>query len=156
MSLKNRNKIIYAITAIIIIVGCLSFWFLRVSAPTEDVSAIKTVQVGNAVIKVELAITEEQWTQGLSGRTSLGSSTGMFFVFNNSGYWSMWMKDMNFPIDVLWISDDLKVGDIVENMLPASYPNAYTSRAPARYVLEVPAGTVKQYGIAVGQNVTEK
>lgn len=129
-----------------------------------------TIKIGSAVIKAELATTEPEQVQGLSGRTSLAANSGMLFVFNKSGYWGIWMKDMFFPIDVLWIkdnangdvgnasdnggaNDNLKITDIVENMSPASYPKDYLPSVPVSYVLEIPAGTVKEDKIVVGQNV---
>lgn len=161
MFLRNTNKI-YVIAAIIICVGGLCLWFFRSSAPKSDSSKIKnsevsrtfkTVKVGDAVIRAELAVTGAQQIQGLSDKAFLDQGSGMFFVFDHLSNWGIWMKDMNFPIDVLWITDDLKVVDIVENMSPASYPKVYVPHAPARYVLEVPAGTVKDYEIMVGQDV---
>lgn len=167
---KNKNKIIWTIVAIVVCVGIFGIWFFSsrqsnlaqntvdgsVSQNTEAQNNFKTIQIGNAVINAELATTEAQWVQGLSGRTSLATSTGMFFVFNHPAYWGIWMKDMNFPIDVLWITDNLKISDIVENMSPASYPQAYSPHVPALYVLEIPAGTVKTYGLKVGQYVVVK
>ena len=155
---KNKNKILYVSVAIIVVVvAALSVWFLRSPEPKSDkISPYKTVQVGEAKIKAELVTTEADQVRGLSGRKSLAPNSGMLFVFNYVSKWGIWMKDMNFPIDVLWFTDDLKVGYIVENMLPSSYPTAYMPNADMRYVLEVPAGTVKSYGIAVGQNVVIK
>jgi poly-gamma-glutamate capsule biosynthesis protein CapA/YwtB (metallophosphatase superfamily)/uncharacterized membrane protein (UPF0127 family) len=125
-----------------------------VASATE--SKFKTIQIGTAIIRAELATTEAEQLQGLSGRPLLAANTGMLFVFQNSADWGIWMKDMNFPIDVLWVTNGLKVSDIVENMLPSSYPNIYTSHVPTKYVLEVPAGTVKEYGITVGQSTILK
>jgi uncharacterized membrane protein (UPF0127 family) len=161
MFLRNKNKI-YVITAIIICVGILFIWFLRAQAPAsnsptaQNSENFKTVRIGTATIRAELATTKAEQVQGLSGRTSLPENTGMLFVFDRPSYWSIWMKDMNFPIDVLWITDDFKVSDIVENMLPTSYPKTYMPHVPVRYVLEVPIWTVKTYGIAVGQAVVFK
>jgi uncharacterized membrane protein (UPF0127 family) len=159
---RNKNRI-YIIAAIIIVAGvCVFFLFFRSTAiPNSPVAAddqmnFKTIQIGGAMIKAELAVTQAEQIQGLSGRTSLATSTGMFFVFDYSSNWGIWMKDMKFPIDVLWISDALKVSDIVENMQPSSYPYDYLPHTPARYVLEVPVGTVKKNGIAVGQDVAVK
>ena len=123
---------------------------------TSADSTTKTIQIDEAVIRAELATTEVEQLRGLSDRPPLAANTGMLFVFQNSTNWGIWMKDMNFPIDVLWITDDLKISDIVENMLPSSYPNIYTSHVPTKYVLEVPVGTVKEYGITVGQSVVLK
>ena len=154
MSLTNKNKIIYIVAIIIVVVVGLSVWFFHSSKPI--VNDLKTVEIGNAVISAELATTQAEQVQGLSDRPSLAANTGMLFVFDHDSNWTIWMKDMNFPIDVLWITDDQKVSDIVEDMTPQSYPKTYASHAPTRYVLEVSAGTVKDYGIQTGQDVVFK
>lgn len=148
----NKNRI-YVIIAIVIFVGGLFVWFLRTNAPASDSSAVKIVQIGEAVISVELATTAAQRTQGLSGRTLLAPDTGMLFVFNHPSNWGIWMKDMRFPIDVLWITDGLKVADIVEDLSPTGYPKIYAPKTSASYVLELPSGTVKRHGITIGQDV---
>lgn len=168
MFLRNKNKI-YVVTAIIICIGVVFGWFFCTQIFTNHTPAVetskdkinfKTIQIGEATVRAELATTEAEQIQGLSGRAFLATSTGMFFVFKYSSNWGIWMKDMNFPIDVLWISDNLKVSYIVENMLPSSYPNVYappiSASDSARYVLEVPAGTVRNYGIVNGETVSLK
>ncbi len=122
----------------------------------KNTSNSRIIQIGNIYINAELATTEAEQIQGLSSRTSLAPNAGMFFVFGYDSGWGIWMKDMNFPIDVLWITDDLKISDIVENMTPESYPKAYMPHVPVRYVLELPAGTVKNGGFTVGQSVILK
>jgi len=167
----NKNKIFYVLGAVlIIIIGVFSVWFLNSPEPVQNIpvvgqqnyntaqniQTVQSVQIGKATIKVELATTTAEQIQGLSGRTSLAANTGMLFIFDHPAFWGIWMKDMNFPIDVLWITDDLKINYIVEDMTPASYPQDYVSKTPARYVLELPVGTVKNDGIAVGQSVIFK
>ena len=149
----NKKNFIYLIILVIAVYALLIFVFSKKPLSVINPPDIKIVQIGNANIKVELALTEAERIQGLSGRTSLASGTGMLFVFAKPAYWSIWMKDMNFPIDVLWITDDLKVNYVVGNMTPKSYPKAYKSATPARYVLELPVGTVEKYKIAEGQSV---
>ena len=148
--LKNKNKIFYFATAILFC--CVAFWFFTL----PKIEDVKKVKIGLAEIKVELAVTPAQQVQGLSGRTGLATSTGMLFVFDHSSKWGIWMKDMNFPIDVLWFTEDLKVGYIVENMTPLSYPKIYEPNTDMKYVLEVPSGTVEKYGVKVGQSVVLK
>lgn len=164
MFLINKNKIYTIVAAFAFVISCLYLYSLNSRVPTGNFYKVQvlenlktqTVQIGGANIQAELATTEAERIQGLSSRSSLVSSTGMFFVFDYPSNWGIWMKDMRFPIDVLWVTGDLKVNYIVENMLPASYPKVYSSLEPTLYVLEVPAGTVKNYGIVVGQDVLLK
>lgn len=151
--MSDKKNLIYLIILVAIFCSLLFFAFSKKPFSVINYSDIKIVQIGSANIKVELALTEAEQIQGLSGRTSLTSDTGMLFVFAKPAYWGIWMKDMNFPIDVLWITDNLKVNYVVGNMTPKSYPKAYKPITPARYVLELPAGTVEKYKIAEGQSV---
>ena len=145
-----KNRKIFYVLGIAVLVFVLAIVLNRKDANDFKV---EKVQIGNSVITVELANTEKTRVQGLSGRTSLATSTGMFFVFDRSSRWGIWMKDMNFPIDVIWITEDFKIAYIVESMLPESFPKVYVPNYPVKYILEVPAGTVLNAGAKVGQDV---
>ena len=89
---------------------------------------------------------------GLSGRESLEG--GMWFVFPEADYYSFWMKDMKFPIDIIWVSDDFEIVDIKENVSPDSFPETFRPKAKALFVLEVPAGFSKTHQIHIGGKVS--
>jgi hypothetical protein len=74
----------------------------------------------------------------------------MLFVFDKPGFYSFWMKDMKFPIDVAWLDADNRVVDVKRNWQPASYPSGYTNQAAAKKVLELPAGSLEAWGIRPG------
>jgi len=120
------------------------------SAKVEKVS---TVEVDGTIFKVVIADTEKEMNRGLSGRKKLEKNQGMLFVFEKSGVYPFWMKDMNFPIDIIWIDEDFKVVYIKENATPESYPETFTSYSPARYALEVASGVTKNNKIKIGDNV---
>lgn len=96
-------------------------------------------------IYVEVAKTPEEREKGLMFRESLGENEGMFFVFESDGYHSIWMKNMLFPIDVVWLDSDFKVIHIERNILPCREEPCpiYTPPSPARYILEVNANVTK-------------
>ena len=77
----------------------------------------------------------------------------MLFIFPTPAPRAFWMKDMRFALDIIWIGSDLRVVDITENALPESYPATFSPRAPAQFVLEVPAGLVPRYRIRPGMEV---
>lgn len=104
-------------------------------------------------LNVELANTVEKRTIGLSGRKKMGNNQGMLFAFDSPGFYSFWMKDMNFPIDVIWISKNLKIVDITENVQPGSFPQKFVSGEMAQYVLEVNAGWTRDHKIEKGMMV---
>ncbi len=112
-----------------------------------------TVKVGGAVVSADIADTSLKRMKGLSGRASLSDGDGMLFVYDASGIYTFWMPDMNFAIDIIWISSDGKVVYIKENAKPEDYPEKYTPSEYARYVLEVPSGYVKKNNIKIGSEV---
>lgn len=112
-----------------------------------------TVRIGDAVFRVDVASTKEKRELGLSGRKTLAAGEGMLFVFDTPGRYPFWMKDMNFPLDILWIDEHQTIVHIAPNLVPETYPNAYTTEIDALYVLELPAGTVGTKGISVGEKV---
>ena len=62
------------------------------------------------------------------------------------------MKDMNYPIDIVWLDKDKKIVYIVKNAPPESYPyETFVPKQDARYVLELPAGTVGPKSIVIGK-----
>ena len=114
---------------------------------------ISYVQIGGQNVKVDLALTEAEHTKGLSGKNELVENEGMLFVFDKPGKYSFWMKDMNFPIDIVWISSDMKVVYIKKNADPKLYPETYGPDTDAKYVLEVMAGFSDKNNLKVGDSL---
>ena len=108
-----------------------------------------------SIIKAEVADTEAERIKGLSGRPELSPGTGMWFEFGQDGQHSIWMLDMNFAIDIIWVNSDFKVVQIAKDVHPEpgvseSDLKHYINQSPARYVLEVPAGTAAAHQLGVG------
>lgn len=117
---------------------------------------LSSVSIGSTTISVEVADTHEERMQGLSGRTALAEGRGMLFVFEGEGDWAIWMKDMHFPIDIIWADSDGKIITIARSVAPETYPNAFYPGTPtALYVLEVPAGFSDKNGIAEGMQLQQ-
>ncbi len=121
----------------------------------EDVRRV--ILPNGTTITAQVAMTGEERSRGLAGVEQLASDAGMLFVFEQSGTHSMWMKGMKTPIDMIWLDEDGKVVYLVTNVpVPAEgdigFP-IYQSDVPARYVLELAAGTVDQAGIVEGQEI---
>lgn len=106
--------------------------------------------VGSASFRVGVAKTPSAREKGLSGRESLGQDEGLLFIFPEPGLHGFWMKEMNFPIDIVWMDRYLKVIGISENVSPESYPELFYPPSPAQFVLEIDAGSARAKGIDVG------
>ncbi len=114
---------------------------------------VSTIKINDHSIVVEIKNTEAEREKGLSDRSSLAEGHGMLFVFEKDGTYPFWMKDMLFPIDIIWISSSGSIIGIYENITPDTYPQTFSSQSPARYVLELPANSVKRLKINVGDIV---
>jgi len=106
-------------------------------------------------VKLEVADSKSELARGLMHRESLGVDEGMLFVFDGQGKYSIWMKNMNFPIDILWLSAEGVIVDVAENV-PACEADpcpTYTPRYDSSFVLEVNAGESKKRGGVVGEKI---
>lgn len=116
------------------------------------------VRVGGLTIRAEVARTVQERAQGLSGRDSLPRDAGMLFVLDEERQPGLWMKDMRFPLDFIWISRDRRVVDLTENVpdpeTAGETVSGISPDTPALYVLEVNAGVVQEYGVQVGGAVS--
>jgi uncharacterized membrane protein (UPF0127 family) len=102
-------------------------------------------------LKVELALSEEEQSQGLMYRESLGEGRGMLFVFDRDKIVSFWMKNTFIPLSIAYINSD---GSILEihDMRPEDLSLIRSSRS-VRYALEVPQGWFDRSGIRPGDRV---
>ena len=128
--------------------------------PIEKDAAV--VSIGNASYAVDLAITPEERQQGLSGREQMGRDSGMLFVFEEEHVRHFWMKEMHFPLDIIWIDAQCRLVEVAANV-PTPPPDAANeeiprvrSPAPAQYVLEVNAREAARYGLQPGDAVEFK
>jgi hypothetical protein len=114
--------------------------------------------VNGIKIKVELAITPQAQIKGLGNRLSMPSDHGLFFEYRDYKIRSFWMKDMLFPIDIVWLKDNQIIG--IEKNVSVSEPNAelkhYTSPEPINGVLELQAGFTDHYNIKTGDSIIKK
>ena len=71
-----------------------------------------TLTIGDFTLKAELAVTKEQLITGLSNRDSLPCNEGLLLILPQEGRIPITMKDMRFPIDVLFFDSFFKVIDV--------------------------------------------
>ena len=101
-------------------------------------NSIREVCVNQKCFKVEIADTSEKRQIGLMQHEVLKEDNGMWFIFNEEGRHSIWMKNMNFPIDIIWIDSNYNVVDVKRNAEPCTDNcEIYSPSKDAKYVLEV-------------------
>ncbi len=108
------------------------------------------------LIDVEIADDLQEQITGLMFRQNLGYYEGMLFVYDTEKKRSFWMKNTLISLDMLFVDANNRIIDIKENIQPCVIeicPN-YTSKSPAKYVLEVNAGFTLMNNIKVGNLIT--
>ena len=118
-----------------------------------------TVTIGKTTFPVEVEKTEAAREKGLSGRSSLAAGHGILFLFDTPNRYAFWMKDMKFPIDIIFINGSRVVSVFPNVPAPvASVPDSslpvYVPTSAADKALELPAGTAKKDNIKIGDTVT--
>jgi len=108
---------------------------------------------GVHAFSVELASNDAERERGLMFRKTLPEGHGMLFDFQTDQPVSFWMHNTYLPLDMIFITGTGKISHIAENATPMS-DALIPSGGPVRGVLEVIAGTVHKYDIAVGNQVT--
>jgi len=119
------------------------------------VTASHPIFVDGHRLDIEIADRVLLREKGLSGRTALAEGRGMLFVYGRDGRWGIWMKDMAFPIDVVWADGSGTIVAMKESLSPQTYPTVFYPDVPARYVLEAPAGFAAANRIGAGSRIVQ-
>ena len=107
-------------------------------------------------IPVEVSDTPEKRSLGLGKRDKLEKGWGMLFVFEKRIPHSFWMKNMRFPIDIIWL-DNQRIVELAENVPPpqeGESPKVMEPRLPSNFVLEIESGRARALGLKVGQKLS--
>lgn len=143
------------------IIGGIFFWQQQIThKTTQSPQATKnaaTVTIDGQTFTVLIANTEQEKEKGLSQRDSLPQNMGMIFPFDKPDYYGFWMKDMKFPLDIIWMNQG-KIVTIVNNLQPPTSANpnlpVFKPVSPSDMVLEINAGLANKYNFKVGDSVT--
>lgn len=120
------------------------------AAPLEKLSF--ETSGGTRVFQVEVAATAQQRQTGLMYRRSMPDDHGMLFDFGRAEEINMWMENTYVSLDMVFVSAAGVVTHIAENTEPLS-TRIISSEGPARYVVELVAGSAKRIGLKPGDRV---
>jgi uncharacterized membrane protein (UPF0127 family) len=155
--MQRFSQIGILLVVILVPIFLISFYLLQEEKPFSvggETVGEDIVRIGSARISVEVVESSEERKLGLSNRNELSANEGMLFVFEEVGAHGIWMRNMKFPIDIVWISEDLYVVDIKKRATPDSYPNIFYPKENARYVLEVNDRFTEVWNIGIGDKVS--
>ncbi len=143
------NKKKYFLSLIILFFLLILAFFIYKNNLKENLN-INYLKINEKIIKVQVLSSPQEQALGLSHKKSISEDEGMLFVFKNEGRYAFWMKDMNFPIDIIYFDKENRIVFLEKNVSPDTFPKTFTSDQDAQYVLEVKAGFIYLNNLKVG------
>lgn len=122
----------------------------REKALRNALEPLYPITIGTVGVEASVADDPNERRRGLSGTLGLPDGVVKLFIFATAGPQGIWMKDMQYPIDIMWLDAAGMVIHIEQEVRPESYPKSFASPVPALYVIEAEAGFVERYSITLG------
>jgi uncharacterized protein len=155
MSSRNANgwwRTAWIGAVIIIAVGASVIWLVfdrRRELTTELIAA-------DGTFIVEIARTPEARANGLARRTTTNHD-GLLLVWDEPARHPIWMADMRFALDLIWLDARGHVLALLANVPPCDRQPCSLHEPPgtdrSTAVLEMPAGRAASYRITVGSSI---
>jgi uncharacterized membrane protein (UPF0127 family) len=127
------------------------------SAPLHAAPAVIPLTLPSGkVLEVEVMVKDEDLQMGLMFRPSLPQDKGMLFIFEESDFHGIWMKNCRFPIDILWLDENKKIVHLLEGAPPcqAEPCPVYRTLRKAAYVVELNSGQARKEKAVLGSTIT--
>ncbi|WP_299320729.1 DUF192 domain-containing protein [uncultured Maribacter sp.] len=158
-------KTIHKSSVIIMVVALLLFSCKEESKKTIATQSIDFTNEGDLSIflnssdtvktkfNIEFAETDYETQTGLMYRKGMDSNQGMLFIFPDERVHSFYMKNTEFPLDIIYIKEDLRIASFQENAQPLN-ETGLTSQVPIKYVLEINGGLAQELGLSIGDSIS--
>lgn len=137
-------------TASLRVVCLAAMLVLLVVAGCAAAVGTETVWLDGNAVSVTVAQDDAARSQGLQGHDPLAADEGMLFVWVEPEVRTFSMKSVSFPIEVVFVDENLVVSAI--HRLEPGDLEAVTSPSPSRWVLEMSAGWASSHGVEVGSS----
>lgn len=134
LSTLIRNRIWFFGIALIVCAGVF-LWQMKTAS---HALLPKSVELNGKVFVLEIAKTQGEREKGLGERDNLCDTCSMLFVFERDDWYAFWMKGMRFPLDIVWLKDDVVIS--LEHRIPADSSRVFLPENPVNRVLELNAG----------------
>jgi uncharacterized membrane protein (UPF0127 family) len=123
----------------------------------EDFPTRPVTLPGGQVIRVETMITDFEVLRGMMFRTSLAPDRGMLFVHQKPEHYTYWMYQTLIPLDIIWLDSNRDIVEMVADAQPcktqASKCAQYGGKQISSFVLEIPGGMARKFGLQLGQRI---
>jgi uncharacterized membrane protein (UPF0127 family) len=141
----DRIAIVRVLAAVILAAAALH-------TRAEPALRTQVLKVASHPLKVEVAAKEAEREKGLMFRKSLPAEEGMLFIFDDPGYYAMWMKNTLIPLSVAFVD---RAGTIlnIEDMEPQTL-DTHLAAGPALYAIETNKGWFAAHHVKAGDKVS--
>ena len=152
--MATRLQVLIPISIAAIIVGVAGILTIPSDVKLESVEFPRgVIKLDGVILEVQIADTDPRRARGLMFQEQLPLDQGMLLVFDDADKVSIWMLNMQFSIDAIWIDESGKVVFIEKNIPPCKTAlETVTCESfggiDAKYILEVTSGFVDQYNIS--------
>ena len=102
---------------------------------------------------IEFAETDYETQTGLMYRKGMEKNQGMLFIFPDERMHSFYMKNTEFPLDIIYIKENLTIASFQENAQPLN-ETGLSSQVPIKYVLEINGGLAQELGLSIGDSIS--
>ncbi len=137
------------------LIAFVTIIFVKMKGQDNFSDQLKKIKINNVLLFAEVAYSPQKQSVGLSGREFLGENEAMIFEYKDKEIRHFWMKEMRFPIDVMWISDSVVVG--VQENIPIINEDGsevrFSSLYPVNFVIEVNSGWVRRNKVLINNRV---
>lgn len=149
--MKTHNNLLWFVVAgaLLILFGVSVSFLINAKKSSNQNYRFPRVAIRDKRYGLEVADSDSEREKGLGGRESLCAECGMLFVFEQPGQYAFWMKDMRFPLDIIWLSGDRVVfaaHDVEPDFSGVIEPGVFADQ-----VIEINAGAVR--GLNIGEKV---
>jgi uncharacterized membrane protein (UPF0127 family) len=150
----KKIVLLLPIIVISIIIGILGLVFIPSEVKIKNLDFSKgTIKIGNKIMKVEVADSESERQRWLTFRNErLGPDSGLLLIYDKPDLYSMWLLNIRYPLDLLWLDQSGNVVYIKENAHPCNNildasQCTFKNTMPAKFILATDSGFVSKNNI---------
>ncbi len=152
--MTSRTQALIPIAAAAVIIGIVGIISIPSDSKLELVEFPRgTIKVDDIVLVVQIADTEPRRIRGLMFQDQLPYDEGMIFVYKEPGFYSLWMLNMQFPLDMIWFDENGSIVHIEQDIPPCKKAieimacQSVVPSGDALYILEITAGFIDEFKI---------
>jgi uncharacterized membrane protein (UPF0127 family) len=148
-----RNRSILAVLLVLVAVGAVAVVGLDGTEQTTVTFVDGENDSTLATVEVNVSDSFDERYTGLSNHESLGENEGMLFVHPREATHGYVMRDMAFPIDIVFVAENGTITKIHHATVPPEGEDSPTYEGYGKYVVEIPYEYTTEHGIEVGDRV---